>query len=121
MDLRDWECRPIAGRAAGGPLLFSRDEGTLYCLSGQGQAFWTRRLEGDPATLVTAGGRLFAAGEKTLYVITTDGQVQSTPAPAGQLFNRRVVAVGDRVLGAMWTGPLFVIDGAGKSEPAGPS
>ena len=27
---------------------FLDDEGTLYCLSGQGRAFWTRRLAGDP-------------------------------------------------------------------------
>jgi hypothetical protein len=64
-------------------------------------------------SIVAASGRLFVPDEKSLYVVTTDGQIQTYAM--GEYVSRALVRGQRRVFSAISNGPLLVFD-----DPAQP-
>ena len=95
-------------------LYFVDDDRVVHCISARGKPVWTKPLTSNPnrgtsgPSIVAASGRLFVPDEKSLYVVTTDGQIQ-TYAMGGYV-SRDLVRGQRRVFSAIHNGPLLVFD-----------
>lgn len=98
----------------GDHLYFVSDDRVLHCITVTGKPVWAKPLTSEPdlgtggPAIVGALGRLFVPDDKSLYVVTPDGQVQTYPM--GEHVSRSVVQGRRRVFSAIHNGPLLVFD-----------
>ncbi len=75
---------------------------------------WAKPLTSNPdpgtsgPSILAASGRLFVPDEKSLYVVTPDGQIQTYMM--GEYVTRDLVKGQRRVFSAISNGPLLVFD-----------
>lgn len=106
----------VRGNAAriGDRLYFVSDDRVVHCISVRGKPVWAKPLTSDPnpgtsgPSIVAASGRLFVPDEKSLYVVTPDGQVQTYSM--GEYVSRDLVRGQRRVFSAISNGSLLVFD-----------
>jgi outer membrane protein assembly factor BamB len=95
-------------------LYFVDDDRVVHCISVRGKAVWAKPLTSNPnrgtsgPSIVAASGRLFVPDEKSLYGVTTDGQIQTYAM--GEYVSRDLVRGQRRVFAAIHNGPLLVFD-----------
>jgi hypothetical protein len=93
---------------------FVDDDRVVHCISVRGKPVWTKPLTSNPnpgtsgPSILAASGRLFVPDEKSLYVVTTDGQIQTYAM--GEYVSRDLVRGRRRVFSAISNGPLLVFD-----------
>jgi outer membrane protein assembly factor BamB len=98
----------------GDRLYFVDDDRVVHCISVRGKPVWAKPLTLNPnpgtsgPSIVAAWGRLFVADEKSLYVVTTDGQIKTYAT--GEYVSRDLVSGQRRVFSAIHNGPLLVFD-----------
>lgn len=98
----------------GDRLYFVSDDRVLHCISVTGKAVWAKPLTSNPdlgttgPAIVAAFGRLFVPDDKSLYVATPDGQIQTYAM--GEHVSRSLVQGRRRVFSAIHNGPLLVFD-----------
>jgi hypothetical protein len=98
----------------GGRLYFVDDDRVVHCISVTGKPVWAKPLTSNPnqgtagPLIVAASGRLFVPDEKSLYVVTPDGQIQTYPM--GDYVSRNLVQGRRHVFAAISNGPLLVFD-----------
>jgi len=103
----------------GDRLYFVSDDRVLHCISINGKPVWAKPLTANPDLgttgpgIVAASGRLFVPDDKSVYVATTDGRIQ-TYAMSEEV-SRSLVKGRQRVFSAIHNGPLLVFD-----DPAQP-
>jgi hypothetical protein len=67
----------------GDRLYFVSDDRVVHCISVRGKPVWVKPLTSDPnpgtsgPSILAASGRLFVPDEKSLYVVTPNGQIQT--------------------------------------------
>jgi len=106
----------VRGNAAriGNRLYFVSDDRVVHCISVRGKPVWAKPLTSNPnpgtsgPSIVAAAGRLFVPDEKSLYVVTPDGRVQTYSM--GEYVARSLVQGRRRVFAAISNGPLLVFD-----------
>jgi outer membrane protein assembly factor BamB len=95
-------------------LYFVDDDRVVHCISVRGNPVWAKPLTSNPnpgtsgPSIIAASRRLFVPDEKSLYVITTDGQIQTYTM--GEYVSRSLVQGRRRVFAAISNGPLLVFD-----------
>jgi len=98
----------------GDRLYFVDDDRVVHCISVGGKPVWAKPLTSNPnrgtsgPSIVAASGRLFVPDEKSLYVVTPDGQVQTYSM--GEYVSRDLGKGRRRVFSAISNGPLLVFD-----------
>jgi hypothetical protein len=98
----------------GNRLYFVDDDRVIHCISASGKPVWARPLTSNPdrgtsgPSIVAASGRLFVPDDKSLYVVTPDGQIQTYTM--GEYVSRNLVQGRRRVFSAISNGPLLVFD-----------
>lgn len=98
----------------GDRLYFVSDDRVVHCISVRGNPVWAKPLTSNPnpgtsgPSIVAASGRLFVPDEKSLYVVTLDGQIQTYTM--GEYVSRNLVQGRRRVFSAISNGPLLVFD-----------
>ena len=98
----------------GDRLYFVDDDRVVHCISVRGKPVWAKPLTSNPnpatsgPSIVAASGRLLVPDEKSLYVVTPDGQIQTYTM--GEYVSRNVVQGRRRVFSAISNGPLLVFD-----------
>jgi outer membrane protein assembly factor BamB len=98
----------------GDRLYFVSDDRMLHCISVTGKPVWAKPLTSEPdlgtagPAIVGARGQLFISDDKSLYVVTPDGQVQTYAM--GEHVSRSLVQGRRRVFAAIHNGPLLVFD-----------
>jgi len=100
-------------------LYFVSDDRVVHCISVRGKPVWAKPLSSHPGwgttgpSIVAAWGRLFVPDNKSVYVVTPDGQIQEYAM--GEYVSRSLVQGRRRVFSAIHNGPLLVFD-----DPAQP-
>jgi len=95
-------------------LYFVSDDRVVHCISVRGKPVWAKPLTSNPEagttgpSIVAASGRLFVPDDKSVYVITPDGQIQTYAM--GEYISRSLVQGQRRVFSAIHNGPLLVFD-----------
>lgn len=95
-------------------LYFVSDDRVVHCISVKGNPVWAEPLTSNPnpgtsgPSIVAASGRLFVPDDKSLYVVTPDGQIQTYTM--GEYVSRNLVQGRRRVFSAISNGPLLVFD-----------
>ncbi len=95
-------------------LYFVSDDRVLHCISVSGKPVWAKRLTSNPdfgttgPAIVAAFGRLFVPDDKSLYVVTPDGQIQTYAM--SEHVSRRLVQGRRRVFSAVDNALLVVAD-----------
>jgi outer membrane protein assembly factor BamB len=103
----------------GDRLYFVSDDRVVHCISVRGKPVWAKPLTSNPdlghtgPAIVAAWGRLFVPDDKSVYVVTLDGQVQTYAM--GEYVSRSLVQGRRHVFAALHNGPLLVFD-----DPAHP-
>ena len=98
----------------GDRLYFVDDDRVIHCISVRGKPVWAKPLTSNTnlgtsgPSITAASGRLFVPDEKSLYVVTTDGQIQTYTI--GEYVTRDLVKGQRRVFSATSNGPLLVFD-----------
>ena len=98
----------------GDRLYFVSDDRVVHCISVRGEPVWAKPLTSNPdlgttgPSIVASSGRLFVPDDKSVYVVTPDGQVQAYPM--GEYVSRSIMQGRRRVLSAIHNGPLLVFD-----------
>jgi outer membrane protein assembly factor BamB len=98
----------------GDHLYFVSDDRVLHCISVTGKPVWAKPLTPRPdlgttgPAIVEAFGRLFVPDDKSLYVVTPEGAVQTYAM--GEHVSRSLVRGRRRVFAAIHNGPLLVFD-----------
>ena len=98
----------------GDRLYFVSDDRVLHCISVSGKPVWAKPLTANPdlgttgPAIVAAFGRLFVPDNKSLYVATPNGQIQTHAL--GEYVSRSLVQGRRRVFSAIHNGPLLVFD-----------
>jgi outer membrane protein assembly factor BamB len=86
----------------------------LHCISINGKPVWAKPLTSNPdlgttgPAIIAALGRLFVPDDKSVYVATPDGQIQTYAM--GEYVSRSLVQGRRRVFSAIHNGPLLVFD-----------
>jgi outer membrane protein assembly factor BamB len=98
----------------GNRLYFVDDDRVIHCISASGKPVWARPLTSNPdrgtsgPSILAASGRLFVPDDKSVYVVTPDGQIQT--CAMGDYVSRSVVQGRRREFLAISNGPLLVFD-----------
>lgn len=98
----------------GDRLYFVSDDRVVHCISVRGKPVWAKPLTSNPSlgttgpSIVAASGRLFVPDDKSVYVVTLDGQIQTYAM--GEYVSRSLVQGRRRVFSAIHNGPLLVFD-----------
>jgi outer membrane protein assembly factor BamB len=98
----------------GDRLYFVSDDRVVHCISVRGKPVWAKPLTSNPTlgttgpSIVAALGRLFVPDDKSVYVVTPDGQIQTYAM--GENVSRSLVQGRRRVFSAIHNGPLLVFD-----------
>jgi len=98
----------------GGRLYFVDDDRVVHCISVRGKPVWAKPLTSNPNPRMTgpsifaALGRLFVPDDKSVYVVTPDGQIQTYAMD--EYVSRSLVQGRHRVFSAISNGPLLVFD-----------
>lgn len=98
----------------GDRLYFVSDDRVVHCISVRGKPVWAKPLTSNPSlgttgpSIVAASGRLFVPDDKSVYVVTLDGQIQTYAM--GEYVSRSLVPGRRRVFSAIHNGPLVVFD-----------
>ena len=98
----------------GGRLYFVDDDRVVHCISVRGKPVWAKPLTSNRnpgrtgPSIVAASGRLFVPDDKSVYVVTPDGQIQTYAI--GERVSRSLVQGRRRVFLAISNGPLLVFD-----------
>ena len=98
----------------GDRLYFVSDDRVVHCISVRGKPVWAKPLTSNPdlgttgPSIVAASGRLFVPDDKSVYVVTPDGQIQTYAM--GEYVSRSLVQGRRRVFSAIHNGPLLVFD-----------
>jgi outer membrane protein assembly factor BamB len=98
----------------GNRLYFVDDDRVIHCISASGKPVWARPLTSNPdrgtsgPSILAASGRLFVPDDKSVYVVTPDGQIQTYAM--GDYVSRSVVQGRRREFLAISNGPLLVFD-----------
>jgi outer membrane protein assembly factor BamB len=106
----------VRGNAAriGDRLYFVDDDRVIHCISVRGKPVWAKPLTSNPTlgtsgpSILAASGRLFVPDDKSVYVVTPDGQIQTYAM--GEYVSRSLVQGRRRVFAAISNGPLLVFD-----------
>ncbi len=95
-------------------LYFVDDDRVVHCISVRGKPVWAKPLTSNPnpgttgPSIVAASGSLFVPDEKSVYVVTPDGQIQTYTMD--DFVSRSLVQGRRRVFSAISSGPLLVFD-----------
>ena len=98
----------------GDRLYFVSDDRVVHCISVRGKPVWAKPLTSNPTlgttgpSIVAALGWLFVPDDKSVYVVTPDGQIQTYAM--GENVSRSLVQGRRRVFSAIHNGPLLVFD-----------
>jgi len=98
----------------GDRLYFVSDDRVVHCISVRGKPVWAKPLTSNPdlgtsgPSILAASGRLFVPDDKSVYVVTPDGQIQTYAM--GEYVSRSLVQGRRRVFAAISNGPLLVFD-----------
>ena len=106
----------VRGNAAriGDRLYFVSDDRVVHCISVRGKPVWAKPLISNPnpgtsgPSILAASGRLFVPDDKSVYVVSPDGQIQTYAM--GEYVSRSLVQGQRRVFAAISNGPLLVFD-----------
>lgn len=95
-------------------LFFVSDDRVLHCISVNGKPVWAKPLTSNSdfgttgPTILVASGRLFVPDDKSVYVATPDGQIQTYAI--GEHVSRSLVQGRRRAFSAIHNGPLLVFE-----------
>jgi outer membrane protein assembly factor BamB len=98
----------------GDRLYFVSDDRVVHCISVRGKPVWAKPLTSNPdlgttgPAIVAASGRLFVPDDKSVHVVTLDGQIQTYAM--GEDVSRSLAQGRRRVFAAIHNGPLLVFD-----------
>jgi outer membrane protein assembly factor BamB len=98
----------------GDRLYFVDDDRVVHCISVKGKPVWARPLTSNAdlgtsgPSILAASGRLFVPDDKSVYVVTPDGQIQTYAM--GEYVPRTLVMGRRRVFSAIHNGPLLVFE-----------
>lgn len=98
----------------GNRLYFVDDDRVVHCISVTGRPVWAKSLTSDPdlgtsgPSIVAALGSLFVPDDKSVYVVSSDGQIRTYTT--GEYLSRDLVHGRTRAFSAVSSGPLLVFD-----------
>ena len=98
----------------GDRLYFVDDDRVVHCISVRGKPVWAKPLTANPdrgtsgPSILSASGYLFVPDDKSVYVVTLHGQIQTYAM--GEYVSRSMAQGRRRVFLAIHNGPILVFD-----------